>query len=446
MAENGTGGGTFHKNIINSTNCNLVIGDGNIVNVWCRRKLHYAERSTTTSRSNRRSAVQDGGECCGKNQTKLRFRQRKSTQERKAVSSESEEDMTMSSAPKVFPAFSEETGRKVEESLSKSLVVLNKLHPLRDNGNWEQFFKVADERLLETQDDLTMKVLITLEKSVVVSYQNNLEKAEAMVLEALQSLEKSKLKDAVNYHFLVALAHIHLTGFYRRQDKHGKAQHVIAIAEQNSKSLNSRFLKALIYYEMASNMTKYISSIKNCPAREELVAQAKCFMKQCISLCVELDDGRVYIRKHHFGLLKLALMHLNCRTRVARGQITSVECIREAENCLKTVSEKYEAQMSEGQKIQLLIARSDLSYRQQNFQGARVTCLEALNLAEKRSFSLEIRGIRERLVDISRVITSQELNTEIPLSQEHCPDSLSSSTSPSRRNSPFSSACEMEVD
>lgn len=357
--------------------------------------------------------------------------------------------MTVYSAPKVFPAVTEETGRKVEESLRKSLVVLNRLHPLRDNGNWKKFFKAADERLLETQDDLTMKVLITLEKSVVVSYQNNLEKAEVMVLEALQRLEKSKLKDAVNYHFLVALAHIHLTGFYRRQDKHGTAQNVIAIAEQNSKFLNSPFLEALIYYEMASNLTKYISSITNITnysAREELVARAKYFMKQCISLCVELDDGRVYIRKHHFGLLKLALMHLNCRTRAARGQIISVECIREAENCLKTVSDKYEAQMCEGQKIQLLIARSDLSYRQENFQGARAICLEALNLAERSGFSLEIRGIQERLNDISRVITSQELNTEIPLPQEHCPDSLSSSTSPSRRNSPFSSACEMEVD
>ena len=442
----------FHINFTNSFIPMLVIGNGNIVNNCCRR-LQYDEHPTA-SRSRRMTAIQDGSECREakriKKQAKITFPQRKFRREPKRVNSESEEDNPAFNAPEIFPPFSEEAERKIAKSLSKSLSILTKLHPLRDSGNWKEFDSAAESILLENQGDLNIKTLIALEKSVVVSYHNNLEQAEAMVLEALKILQKSKVilvVDASNYHFLVAMAHLHLTGFYRRQNKHGQAEESIAIADQNSMNLDSRFLKALIFYEMASNLTKYISSISNGTAREQLVARAEDYMKQCISLCLQLDDGRVYIRKHHFGLLKLALMGLNCRTRAARSQHVSSKCIEDAKNCLKTVEEKYEAEMSEGQQIQLLVAKSDLKYRLQNFQEAEELSIRALTLAEQSGFDLEVSGINERLDDISRLIRAREsMSMEIPSPWEECADSLSSSTSPSQKNSPYSSGCEMEVD
>ena len=312
MAVDSSKDAEFHISITNSNIPVLVIGTGNIVNNCCRR-LHYNEHPTA-SRSARMTAIQDGDgsrEPKRKKQTKIQdtFRQRKVRVEPKRVNSESEEDNLAFNAPEILPLFSEEAERNIAKSLSKSLSILTKLHPLRDSGNWEEFDSVAESILLENQDDLKIKILITLEKSVVASYHNNLEEAEAMVLEALQTLKKSKvIVDASNYHFLVAMAHLHLTGFYRRQNKHGNAEESIGIAHQNSRNSDSRFLEALIYYEMASNFTKYISSISNGTAREQLVARAKKYMKQCISLCLELDDGRVYIRKHHFGLLRRSLL------------------------------------------------------------------------------------------------------------------------------------------
>ena len=453
MADSSKLDAKFNISITNSNIRSLVIGDGNIVNNnYCCRRLHYDEHPTA-SRSGRMTAISQDGDGCRrepkrKKQAKITFRQRKVGLEPKRVNSESEEDNLAFNAPEIFPPFSEEAERKIAKSLSKSLSILTKLHPLRDSGNWKEFDSVAESILLENHDDLKIKILIALEKSVVVSYHNNLEEAEAMVLEALQTLKKSKvIVDTSNYHFLVAMAHLHLTGFYRRQNKHGNAEESIGIAHQNSRNSDSRFLEALIYYEMASNLTKYISSISSGTARERLVARAKKYMKQCISLCLELDDGRVYIRKHHFGLLKLALMDLNCRTRAARSQHVNSKCIDDATNCLKTVEVKYEAEMSEGQQIQLLVAKSDLSYRQQNFQEAEEISLRALTLAEHSGFKLEISGIKERLDDISRLLRAKESMTmEISSSWEEHAESLSSSTSPSQKNSPYSSGCEMEVD
>ena len=445
----------YNIEIHNSHIDTLVIGDGNIVNNFFHTPLN-AETSTPPVTA-RMTASQDGGESrkrrgTKQKQLKIRFPQRKFRAEAKAVVKLEREDVDVPTIPQVFPNVSEESDRENARSLRKFAVVLNKLHLARDSGNWQKFYNAAESLLMENDGDQQVKILITLEKSVVKSYHNNIEEAERMVLEALQSLQESKVKetDVTAFHFLAAMAFCHLTGFYRRQNKHGKAEDSIRIGDQNTQNSNSRYLKTLMYYEMASNCTKYISSIPNRPARDELVARAKDLMKQCITLCVELDnDGSVYIRKHHFGLIKLALMSLNCRTRVARGQIPTQRCIDDAKNCLKTVEERYEADIREapGQRIQLLVAKSDLAFRQKNYQVAQEYCVNALALAEESGFLLEIKGIKDRLEDISKLMGKERMrdSLEIHSSEERHADSLSSSTSSSRKNSPCSSGCEMEV-
>ena len=142
-------------------------------------------------------------------------------------------------------------------------IILNRLHPLRDRGNFKDFTSIADSILINSKGDLEVELLILLEKSVVLSYQNDLENAEVMVLEVLSKLKNSEAQVEMR-DYLVSMAHIYLTGTYRRQYKHGKADSTIAVAEQvtpKSQNETSRFVKALILYKMASNLTKYITSV-----------------------------------------------------------------------------------------------------------------------------------------------------------------------------------------
>ena len=434
---------------VNLTNCNfdtLVIGNGNTVNNYCRR-LEYGEPSTT-SRSRGTvgtTAIQDSWEIRGtkRKQSKIPYPQRKHRPDRtlrsKRGSSESEEEFGRYNSPETFPAASCDSKKRMSEFYA----FLKRLHPLRDSGNWKEFNSVADGIIKVKQGDLAIELLMSIEKSVVVSYQNDLEKAEAMVLEVLETLSKTKVQMSS---FLVKMAHLHLTGFYRRQNKPAKAEESIAIAEQHSQNENSRYVKALIFYEKASNLTKYVSSIPlDRSAREKYVERAKYYMKKCIDLCIELDDDdSVYLKKHHFGLVKLALLDLNCRTKAARSQITCTRSLEEAKNCLETIEEKYEDEMKEGQKIQFLVAQCDLHYRQNNLRTALKHAQGALKLAKNHGFSLEITAIKERLDEISKLITETEtMNLEIYHSDEHM-GSLSSSTASSQKNSPPSSGCEME--
>ena len=69
----------------------------------------------------------------------------------------------------------------------------------------------------------------------------------------------------------------------------------------------------------------------------------------------------------------------------------------------------------------------------------------ALELAKNHGFSLEITAIKERLDEISKLITETEtLHLEILRHSDEHMESLSSSTASSQRNSPNSSGSDMD--
>ncbi|XP_067028090.1 uncharacterized protein [Acropora muricata] len=449
--------GKYTINIVNSKIETVVIGDGNSVNNYCRCP-QYPEHSTvfpSSRTTTRRTAVyHDGGEMrrIKRNQTKIRFPQRKfwgnSKLPLKNISDESDEDSYYSRCgPEIFPSVSGERDCTFEKSTKRFHIILNRLHCLRDNGNFEDFTNVVDGMLMNSKGDLELELLILLEKSVIVSDQNDLENSEAMVLEALSKLKNSEAKVKMR-DYLLTMAHVYLNSIYRRQHKHGKAASTIAVAEQvlpKSQNEITRFFQAHILYEMASNLTIYINSVPlHLSARKKLVEQSKHYLRQCIDLSIELDGGNVYIKEHQFGLLKLASLDLNCGTRAAREQITSDKCVADAQTCLRAVQEKCEDEMSEGLKIQFLRAKSDLNYRLGEFKTAQSEASQALSLAETLGFNSEIIPIQERLEDISKLITFTEMMSLEPCLEEGSVNSLSSSTVPSERNFSCSSGCEME--
>ena len=431
--------GKYTINIINSEIETVVIGDGNSVNSYCR--CQYPEHSTVSGSSRtttRRTAVyHDGGERrrIKRKETKIRFTQRRfwdnSKRLSKNISDESDEDSYYSRCgPEIFPSVSGDRNCAFEKSMKRFHIILNNLHPLRDSGKFEDFTSVADGMMMTSKGDLELELLILLEKSVIVSDQNDLENAEAMVLEALSKLKNSEAKVEMR-DYLLTMAHVYLNAIYRRQYKHGKADSTIAVAKQvlpKSQNETTRFFKAQILYEMASNLTIYINSFPpDLSARKKLVEQSKHYMRQCIDLSIELDGGNVYIKEHQFGLLKLASLDLNCDTRAAREQITSDKSIADAQTYLREVQEKCKDEMSERLKIQFLRAKSDLNYRLGEFKAAQSEASQALSLAETLGFNSEIIPIRERLEDISKLITSTEMMSLEPSLEGESVNSLSSS-------------------
>ena len=398
----------------------------------CRRRLDYPKQRTySSSGTATQGIVNHDGEWTGtkRKQTKIRFPQRKHRANPKfsfrTISSDSDEDTCYGT--EILRTVSGESDRGFEISMKKFHSVLNNLHRLRDSGNFREFNSLADRVLLASKGDDELEILILIEKSVVVSYQNNLEKAEVMVQEALDTLSKSKVKDEMFY-FLVSMANLHLAGFYRRQNKHGNAHSKITIADQNSQRVNSRFLTALIFYEKASSLIKYISSVSlDRSLRRKLVKQSKEHMRLCITICIELDNSGIYIKKQISGLLKLALLDLNCHTRAARKELTSSQSIADAKTYLEKVQENYPNEISERQKIQFFVAKSDLNYRLGDLQATQRDANQALSLAETHGSSLEITAIKERQEDMDKQITMDTIDFKL-YHENARHDTLSSST------------------
>ena len=227
MAHESTKNTKYKVDISNSFINTLVIGDGNIIRNILPSQQKIAANQNGESRGKKRQK-----------QSKIRFPQRKFGRESRTVVKEDNECVNVNLPVRVPPNSSD----AVEKGI---FTILNLLHPLRDSGKWQEFNNVAENLRLKNQENLTFNILITLEQSVVESYHNKIEKAEEMVKAALQILEKSKGQaiDATSYLYLITMAHIHLTGFYRRQNKHGKAEEAINIGYQNSTGLTSHFLK-----------------------------------------------------------------------------------------------------------------------------------------------------------------------------------------------------------
>ena len=150
-------------------------------------------------------------------------------------------------------------------------------------------------------------------------------------------------------------------------------------------------------------------------------------MRLCITICIELDNSGIYIKKHLSGLLKLALLDLNCHTRAARKEPTSSQSIADAKTSLEKVQENYPNEISERQKIQFFVAKSDLNYRLGDLQAAQRDANQALSLAETHGSSLEITAIKERQEDMDKQITMDTIDFKL-YHENARHDTLSSST------------------
>ena len=116
-----------------------------------------------------------------------------------------------------------------------------------------------------------------------------------------------------------------------------------------------------------------------------------------------MQDEELYVKKHHFAFIKIAMLLLDCRTEAARERVLSEEFIAKGEKCLKTLETNW-SQIAEGVKVQFYLASSDLEYRKGNYQNAENFASLARNRTVHLGFNTETSHAQERL-DHMRVVT-----------------------------------------
>ena len=283
------------------------------------------------------------------------------------------------------------------ELFRRSMWVMKELQSLRDNARWSDFDDRANELLLSYTDIDTI-VAIKLEQSVAACYKNNLEHSLQLLDEAF-----SLMSGATNVLVLAGRGYGYRAGVKRRQRNLGEAQQDVQLAEQNIRACHTSLDASFIVYERASVLLDFIGRLSQRSPKQ--VEEALRNLEKCIDVClsVEMQDEEMYVKKHHFAFIKIAMLLLDCRTEAARERVLSEEFIAKGEKCLKTLETNW-SQIAEGVTVQFYLASSDLEYRKGNYQNAENFASLAKNRTVHLGFNTEISHAQEGL-DHMRVVT-----------------------------------------
>ena len=301
-------------------------------------------------------------------------------------------------SPQRGPVFS--IDKNTMKWLQKFYQITNEIHPLRDNAKWDDFYKKVDTGLqaAKKNDFHEIEIFLTIEKSTALCYQGENSKSRKMVEQAKDMIfgrPRLNMRE-----FLIIMTQCQLSALYRRENKFAEAVNALSIAEQNVEVVPSNFAKVYVNYEKASDYhAQHSNSSQSKQDRDHFAELAKNEFKKCISTCeiILLETNTIYLRKHHFCLVKLALLNLDCKTTAARNQSVSEKCVREAGDCISWMQQRYKGEMGESTAMLLRTAETDHFHRRGDYAKAEFAAQLALHKAKSLGFQSEVHELQGRL-------------------------------------------------
>lgn len=346
-------------------------------------------------------------------------------------STSSDEETQTSTLNKI--ALTDENGPSLEQALTSFHLYSKRLHLLRDNGRWEDFAFAIKDLLDQNVGNLSCQIMILLEESVALSYQNKLDESDEVIKKARRTFEQTS---GAFRRFCEVLTNCYYAALYRRQKKLGKAKECLDAARKLSAGFPSCLVIAILLYEEAS-CTRDFAYILHGSGRKFTINEARDLMQKCADLFCCLDPEEVHVGKRDFAVCRKARMNLRDETSTSRIEETG----KQLEN-LRT-DENYCKRESLGAKIQRLTAEAHFYCYKGKFPEAEEKAEEALKIAEARQFNLERIPLQEMMMNIRSNMTASnpEIYRQTPTAISSCTGSSSSDN-----NSPHSSEYEIEKD
>lgn len=295
-------------------------------------------------------------------------------------------------------------------SQTKLCIIMNGLHELCDNGEWEKFDESCEK--LRHSGDANVQAAILLEKAIVFLYHHELEKAEQTALEALKMT-----LGADNHQLLAGRAYYYLAHVYRREKKLGEAERCIDLSKQNLHMMDVCLDQSFMAYEEGNVMKEFISS--GTVLKTNLLLRAKECFERCLDLCRRLDnsDSQVIPRTHSFALIKIAMLLLDCGSTSGRERCVTDTHVAEAKRFLDLFQKRGLDEVTQRRKLQFLLAYSDLQYRQSNYKAAVNEAQKALDKAEELGFQLEVMPASHRINHIRQLLASGRMQSRLELNE-----------------------------
>ena len=395
--------------IVNGNYGTLVIGDNTQVNVFINpittsshtSGLHgetVRERNTDSGfrrqKRKRGSLVDHVSDSLRSKKIKRKRLERHERNSR--FSTSSDEDTLTSMLNKL--ALTDENGLSLEQALTSFHLYSKRLHLLRDNGRWEDFASAIKELLDQNVGNEPGQIMIRLEESVALSYQNKLDESDEVIKKARRTFEQT---NGAFRRFCEVVSNCYYAALYRRQGKLDKSKECLENARKLSAGFPSCLVIAILLYEEAS-CTRDFAYMLHGPGRKLTINEARDLMQKCADLFCCLDPEEVHVGKRDFAVCRMARINLRGETGTSRIEETGkqLENLRNDENYCK--------RESLGAKIQRLTAEADFYCYKGKFPEAKEKAEKALKIAETRQFNLERKPLQEMMMNIQSKMTASK--------------------------------------
>ena len=319
----------------------------------------------------------------------------------------------------------------LEQALDLFHNCITHLHPLRDDGQWDHFELAAQGLLERNADNLACQTIIYLEKSLALSLQGKLTESENLINDSMKNIPQ--MSGSIR-RLLDVLMDCYMSQVSRRKKFLDQANMYVRKAKEKSRGFPSCLAIAIVLYEEGGYKRDFAATVKGWK-KEQAIAEAKEVMERCVELCCRLDRQEVYVRKQHIAISRMAIMGLQCETKVSRSESISTKNIKEAKTLLETLESDYYCQTEmQGGRIQRLIANVDLCYRLGHLAKAEQIGRKALEIAKRLHFNLDVNPLEERLAEIHQKRSIREI-----------PGIIDSFSDSSQNSSPYSSEYEEDL-
>lgn len=289
---------------------------------------------------------------------------------------------------------------EVSEFYEQSGHIMDILLPLRDDGEWNEFDRKAEELQERYATNINLRIVVVLEQGMAACYRNQLRTAEDFVKQAMAMFSQAS---SVLVSLLKGRASYYLAGIYRRDRMTlGRAQRCIDSANKHLKNTVFNLDRACLAYEEGSLLLEQA----HVPCMTE---QAKRCFDRCIEICwlgSKEDGNNLLLKIHDLALMKKAMLLLDCCTESGQeGRSVEEKTLREAKKCLNSLIINTAQEMLRIAQVQYHLVQTDKYFREQRLVDACAHAQIALDLSHRYSFDTT-EAAEVRLAFVNKLCTS----------------------------------------
>ena len=286
----------------------------------------------------------------------------------------------------------------------RCLHVRNILLALRDDCEWQEFDRQAEDFLKEYSRNTDIEIVVILEQGMACCYQNQPSLAKGFIKKAMGMISQAS---STLVPLLKGRASYYLANIYRKDEMTlGKAQRCIESAKKQLAKNTPILDQACLAYEEGSLLLEYAHNFR-------VVEHAKRNFDRCTDLCSSVsseDTINPILKQHDLGLMMKAMLLLDCRSKAGRESRTiDEETLLEARQCLDRIKINIVGEMPRFLQVQYHVVRSDQYFREGRPIDAEAHARTAFDLAQKYGLDSE-RAPKIRWDYYNKVLNSNSMN------------------------------------